>query len=356
MWVEPGIIQSDPLVGVIIPAYNAARTLEETLISVRDQTYRNLEIIVVDDSSKANTFDLAQKHAKADGRVLVLRQANGGVAKARNAGIALAKGLYIAPIDADDLWDHRKIERQVEVMLGMREGKGVVYNWYAVIDENSTITDYGGQSLYRGQVFEQLVGHNFIGNGSTPLTPRADVIACGGYDPSLRERGAQGCEDLKLYLALAERLPFELVPDYLTGYRFSPGNMSSNAFEMVRSYDMVLAPIRARRPDLACHIDQASFFATLWYFNNDVRARDRKQITKLVPLIVANHATRLAKHWLHLGWRRVKAIGRRILRRKPTGEGAFPLGPTGIPFLSGRDMAPDAIMPSPGSQPGFWGR
>ncbi|WEX74944.1 glycosyltransferase family 2 protein [Sinorhizobium numidicum] len=356
MSVEPGIVRNGPLVSVIIPAYNAARTLEETLISVRNQTYRNLEIIVVDDGSKDSTFELAQKHAKADARILIHRRANGGVAKARNAGIALAKGQYIAPVDADDLWDHCKIERQVQVMLQMAEGHGVVYNWYAAIDEDSIVVGYSGPNFSRGQVFEELLRHNFIGNGSTPLMPRVDLIACGGYDPSLRERGAEGCEDLKLYLALAERLPFELVPDYLTGYRFSNGNLSSNACSMVRSYDMVVSPIRARRPELASLIDEASFFTARWYFQIAFRARDHKQITKLVPLMVANHPARLAKHGIRVGWRSLKAIGRCVFRQKLVSQTAFPTPEMGIPYSSSREMSPDAIKSNSGSQPGLWRR
>src|SRR5690606_13068694 len=81
-------VPEDTPVAVVIPAFNAEATLDETLRSVRGQTYRNLEIVVVDDGSTDGTYDLARCHAEADPRLRVLRVENGGVAAARNAGIA----------------------------------------------------------------------------------------------------------------------------------------------------------------------------------------------------------------------------------------------------------------------------
>src|SRR5260221_13860612 len=91
----------EELVSVIIPAYNAQATLDETLNSVRSQTHRNLEIVVVDDGSTDDTAIVAQRHSAVDSRVHIIRQDNAGVAAARNAGIAATSGRYVAPIDAD---------------------------------------------------------------------------------------------------------------------------------------------------------------------------------------------------------------------------------------------------------------
>ncbi|MGO8658816.1 glycosyltransferase family 2 protein, partial [Rhizobium ruizarguesonis] len=76
------------------------------------------------------TFDLASGYSLTDRRVRVLRQENGGVARARNHGIEDARGLYIAPVDADDLWHPRKIELQLEALRKFPDGHGVAYNWY----------------------------------------------------------------------------------------------------------------------------------------------------------------------------------------------------------------------------------
>src|SRR5215475_4737819 len=103
-------------VTVVIPAYNAEATLDETLRSVRSQTHRALEILIVDDGSSDGTPEVALAHAAADPRVRLIQQSNGGVAAARNRGIEEARATLIAPVDADDLWAPTKIERQVAAL------------------------------------------------------------------------------------------------------------------------------------------------------------------------------------------------------------------------------------------------
>ena len=92
-----------PSVSIIIPAYNASATLEETLRSASACTYHPLEIIVIDDGSTDNTLEIARRHAEQDSRVRVLHQENAGVCRARNHAVSEAGGEYIMPLDADDL-------------------------------------------------------------------------------------------------------------------------------------------------------------------------------------------------------------------------------------------------------------
>ncbi len=103
------------LVSVIIPAYNACVTVERTISSVVNQTYSNLEVLVVDDGSTDETALLVQRMADADPRIRLLQKPNGGLVSARNFGIAHASGEFIAPIDADDLWHPEKIAKQVRL-------------------------------------------------------------------------------------------------------------------------------------------------------------------------------------------------------------------------------------------------
>lgn len=240
-----------PLVTVIIPAYNAADTIGETLLSVRTQTHSALEIRVVDDGSTDSTAGVVESHARADPRVALIRQSNMGVAAARNAAIADATGDYIAPIDADDLWHPQKIERQVAVMESGGSRVGLVYTWSAHLDEHSRVRRYADQYEHEGYVLKWLCEFNMVGNGSSPLM-RADAVRqAGGYDASLVRYRAQGCEDWALYLAIAERFEFRVVPEYLTGYRLMPASMSSDIDQMWRSFSLVERNLRARRPDLA---------------------------------------------------------------------------------------------------------
>ena len=102
---------SPPLVSVVIPAYNAERTIPSTLVSVLGQTVADIEVIVVDDGSIDSTSNIAR--SLRDSRLRVVRQANSGHAGARNTGIRHATGKYVAFVDADDLWLPRKLETQL---------------------------------------------------------------------------------------------------------------------------------------------------------------------------------------------------------------------------------------------------
>jgi glycosyltransferase involved in cell wall biosynthesis len=241
---------AEELVTVVVPAYNAASTIEETLLSVRAQSHAALEIIVVDDGSTDNTAQIVDRHRLADSRVVLIRQPNTGVAAARNAAIAAGKGEFVAPIDADDLWHPQKIEKQLAAMHLGGARVGLVYTWSAILDEHSHVTQLGGRYHQQGDVLRTLCEFNMVGNGSSPLMRAEAVRQVGGYDPSLVGRGAQGCEDWALYLAIAERFEFALVPEYLTGYRRLPTSMSADFDQMWRSFGLVEQQVRARRPDL----------------------------------------------------------------------------------------------------------
>src|ERR1700742_3676970 len=104
------------LVTVVIPAFNAAATIDETMASARAQSHGNLEIVVVDDGSTDATARLVQAHAERDSRVRLIRQANGGVSVARNTGLHQARGALLATLEADDLWRPPKLVKQLAAM------------------------------------------------------------------------------------------------------------------------------------------------------------------------------------------------------------------------------------------------
>jgi hypothetical protein len=128
---------------------------------------------------------------------------------------------------------------------------GMVYAWSSLIDEkNRVVVPAGHIAHHEGDVFPFLVIHNFVGNASVPLLRRDHVREVGGYDPGLRARGGEGCEDLMLYLRIAERYDVALVPALLVGYRINASNMSNSLPQMQRGHDLVLESVRARHPEL----------------------------------------------------------------------------------------------------------
>jgi glycosyltransferase involved in cell wall biosynthesis len=237
------------LVSVVVPAYNAFATIDETLRSIRSQSHEQLEIIVVDDGSTDDTVVVAQQHAAQDPRIRIIRQDNAGVAAARNRGWQSARANFIAFVDADDLWAPANIERQLQALIAGGEKTGLVYSWFTVIDAESRTLFKNTPCFHAGDVLDQLFTGNFVGNGSGVMVRREALLAANGFDSQLRAAGAQGCEDLLFYCCVAETYHFAVVPEYLIGYRYLPENMSSNMPRMLRSWMLVADEMAARHPD-----------------------------------------------------------------------------------------------------------
>ena len=176
-------------VSVIVPMYNAATTIERTLASVCEQTYKNLEIIVVDDGSRDPSAEIVRKWEKADSRVRLYSQANAGLAATRNAGFGQSSKGLVAFIDADDLWAPDKIRAQVEV-LRENSGPALVYCLFVEINELDQVTSVKPEG-HVGNVGAQIARWNFVGNGSSMLMPRSVFEEAGASTSSYA--GAKTC-------------------------------------------------------------------------------------------------------------------------------------------------------------------
>jgi glycosyltransferase involved in cell wall biosynthesis len=304
---------SEPdLVTVIIPAFNAARTIDETLRSVRSQTHRRLEILVVDDGSVDATAQIVRSHATEDRRIRLIQQPNSGVAAARNRAIAEATSDYVAPIDADDLWRPDKIEKQLARLHRDGETVALVYAWSAVIDENSRIVAAVPGPTHTGNVVGKLFGGNFPGNGSTVLMRKAAVIEAGGYDPSLRARSAQGVEDWQLYFRMATSHEFSVVPEYLTGYRKTATGMSADLLQMLRSRDLLAEEMCNRYPDYMAEIKDARLYFLSYLYHHALSARQIMGALMIATLFIRQNPLVGAKKAFFIP---VRAIARRACWR-----------------------------------------
>lgn len=243
-----------PLVSAIVPAYNAQAFISDTLDSIINQTYTNIEVLVVDDGSQDRTAEIVESIAQKDSRVTLLRQSNAGVAAARNLAIQKSTGDYIAPIDADDIWYHQKIEKQMECMLKADPSVGLVYTWTAGVTEKGLLDGGYTNYLIEGEVYLALLCKNFVGNASVPLIRRTCIERVGGYNVQLKENNAQGCEDWDLMLRVAEHYQFRVVPELLVGYRGVPGSMSCNTKSMGKSYALILEESQKKYPEIPVYI------------------------------------------------------------------------------------------------------
>lgn len=240
-----------PLVSVIVPAFDAAATLAETLASAAAQSCREIEIVIVDDGSRDQTAALAAAFCAREPRARLLRQANRGASAARNAGLAAARGEFVAPLDADDIWHPDKLARQLEAIGA---GAGFAYCWMRDIDTAGVVWRDGPRPTHAGPVYLRMLADNFVGNGSALLVRRAAALAVGGYDESLHRRGGEGSEDMLFQLALAERCAAAVVPAYLVGYRRRAGARSDDPRAMFASWlgvrrGLALGDPDARRAD-----------------------------------------------------------------------------------------------------------
>jgi glycosyltransferase involved in cell wall biosynthesis len=276
-------------VSVVVPSYNAARTLDETLRSVRSQTHAELEIIVVDDGSTDDTAAVAQRHADVDPRVRVIRQVNGGVAAARNTGWQAAGAEVIALIDSDDLWAPEKIELQLRALNQGGPETGFVYCFFTRIDADSTMGGTYYPEPHSGDVLDQILAHNFVGNGSGMLVRRAILARCDGFDNSLRAAGAQGCDDYLFCCRAAEICDFAVVPEILVGYRDMPGSVSSSVKKMLRSWMLCADQLMLRLPEKRGIILGGVRGYAEWLATNAVYYRRPRQLLEILALLGRYH-------------------------------------------------------------------
>ncbi len=236
-----------PLVSVVIPAHNSAGTLGEALESVASQTARADEVIVVDDGSADGSAECAER---AYPGCIVIRQANAGPGAARNAGVARARGEWVAFLDADDAWLPWRLETQlrlaardpgVAMWCGHAERiGGVPEDGLAGPEAGASPSAPPAEPPVSGLTLGRLAQSNLVAT-STVLVRRSALAAAGGFDPQFR-----GPEDYDLWLRLAARGPIAFIDALLARYRHQEGSLSTDAArflpQIVRVLDKAYAP------------------------------------------------------------------------------------------------------------------
>jgi glycosyltransferase involved in cell wall biosynthesis len=200
----------DPLVSVIIPTFNRAHCIEQSVQSVLNQTYTNYELLLVDDGSTDNTQEVL---ARFGDKIRIIVQDNAGVSAARNQGIRAARGKYVAFLDSDDLWLPEKLEHQLTLM----STDNVIFsatNWKGK-DEQTALTAFSSFSFSDAWICDRpsefvsrIGGHNMM--LSSWIVRRDVILALGGFDTSV-----DLAEDNHLLFRLAFRGRFALTQKVL---------------------------------------------------------------------------------------------------------------------------------------------
>ncbi len=235
-------------VSAIIPTYNCAAYLVEAIESILAQTYQDVEIIVIDDGSTDNTRQVLEPY---QGRIVYLYQENRGESVARNRGIEVAKGEFIAFLDADDLWLPTKLERQVAAMDLYPEAVLAYSYAYAVDASGQQMCFRGSDLLCQGeaglhQVFARLVTGNMIANPGTVLIRKRFLTEGTAFDSTIRWG-----EDWDLWLRLSLKGPFAFIPEPLACYRMHTAGRRlaiEASDEFVRQNEDILHKVFASLP------------------------------------------------------------------------------------------------------------
>lgn len=209
-----------PLISVIIPTYNAEKTIGKTIASVLNQTYPHFEILIINDGSTDATLDVIS-HIP-DPRIKIFSYPNKGLSPSRNRGIQQASGDYIALLDADDLWTPDKLADQLHA-LEQHPDAAVAYSWTDYIDSQDQLLHQGFYTKANGNVYLKLLLTNFLENGSNPLICKWALAEVGEFDCSL-----SNASDWEMWLRLAARYPFVCVAKRQVLYRVSSRSVSSN--------------------------------------------------------------------------------------------------------------------------------
>ena len=220
-----------PCFSVVIPAYNAEKIIEEALDSVLKQTFKDYEIIVVDDGSTDNTSGSAKAFLENKGvNSKVIKQKNKKIGAARNRGIRAAEGLYVAFLDADDTWYPKKLERVFDAFSKMKDVCLVCHD-EDVLGENKKIRKnvYGP---YKENMYEYLLFERNCLSTSATVVRREKLFEAGLFSEDLRFNGV---EDYELWLRLSKICRFYFLHEVLGMYKISKGGISRNIENQVRN-------------------------------------------------------------------------------------------------------------------------
>jgi glycosyltransferase involved in cell wall biosynthesis len=225
---------STPSVSVIIPTHNRAHFLPTALRSVLNQTFQDLEIMVVDDASTDGTPGLRQQYQ--DPRIHWLRHDSirGGGA-ARNAGIANTRGEYIAFLDDDDEWYPEKLARQIEVMRKRPAEVAAVYTGYLVVDRATGQVRGRMIPRLRGNLHADLLKSNPIGGTSSVLLRRTCLDRVGLFDETL-----PSFQDRDLWIRIAREFHFDYVDQPLLNSFSHPKKVWTNLDALIKGLEIML--------------------------------------------------------------------------------------------------------------------
>ena len=238
------------MISVIIPTYNSGIFIGEAIHSVLCQTCTDYEIIVIDDGSTDNTREIIEKNFP---QVRYFYIPNQGVSRARNYGIRMARGEFIAFLDADDLWLPEKLEKQLEVFKADQELM-LVFTEHRVFDTNGFRKQlfFKKKRLMKGDIVKNIFFYSHV-TTSTVVVRRHVFQEVGFFEENLK-----AAEDDNLWMRIALKFRIHLIDEVLVNYRWTEKSLSRTAANLFDGDLKNIELIEKKHKDLRKHLGQAN--------------------------------------------------------------------------------------------------
>ena len=223
-------------VSIIIPTYNCARLIGRAIESVLNQTYRDFELVIVDDGSTDNTEEIIKEFQKKDERIkYICHDKNKGGSAARNTGIKVARGEYIAFQDSDDEWLPGKLKKQMEVFKNISSKVGVVYTgFWRITDNKKTYIPESWVKQKDGNIYFELLKGNFVGT-PTILIKKKCFQKVGIFDEKLPR-----LQDWELVIRLSKYYDFKCIDEPLLISYYTTDSISANHKALIEALELIL--------------------------------------------------------------------------------------------------------------------
>lgn len=223
------------MISIIIPAYNSAKFLPETIESILKQSYRSYEIIIVDDCSTDNTNEVLKPFGK---NIRYIRsKKNSGAAITRNRGIELAQGEFIAFLDADDIWLPDKLEQNIECFEADKE-VAFVFSQHVNLRDEKSMAKLAKTNLPSGNIFKKLYCRQNFVLTSTVIVRKEVFDKVGLFDDKL-----PNCQDWDLFLRIAFYFKSKAINKPLVQYRLIADSLSKNRVNVLKYQKIVIDKI-----------------------------------------------------------------------------------------------------------------
>lgn len=277
---------TSPLISVIVPVYNVENYIRKCIQTLQNQTYRNLEILLIDDGTPDGSGEICEDYARSDSRIRVFHKANGGLSDARNYGIERATGEYVVCVDSDDYVD----ADYVEYLWGMIEKTGCTMSicQHRTFYENGSVKDNGavGEAVISQQeCIERMLYHDVIDTSAWAKLYKKSLFDCVKYPKG------KLFEDIGTTYALMLQCE-TIAVGYESKYNYVfhnnsivNGSFSPKKLDMVEMTDRMAADVIKKYPDLSEAITRRRVYARFSTLNQMLMITDSSYIEQRRELI-----------------------------------------------------------------------